>query len=99
MPGAPRIIGVSQDDAAKTQVFAEKYAPSVTMLLDEGRLGYPASNAFGITHVPTVFVTEVDGEISAAWTGFSKADMEALAQRTGIPVFGPHDSVPVWKAG
>ena len=42
-------------------------------LIDAPR-AYPASNAYRITHVPSLFLVETDGKISQAIEGFSKAD-------------------------
>jgi hypothetical protein len=68
-------------------------------LLDSEDEGYPASNAFGITHVPSLFLVEPDGTISLASEGFMKTDLEAIGARAGLPVFGAKESVPAWKAG
>ncbi|MCC6588906.1 MAG: TlpA family protein disulfide reductase [Bryobacterales bacterium] len=96
---SPRVIGVSQDDAADTRAFANRFAPQTPMLLDDEDAGYHASNAYGISHVPTVFVVEQDGSISHSWTGFSKADFEKLGDRIGHSPFQPGDNVPAWRAG
>jgi hypothetical protein len=68
-------------------------------LLDQAKESYPASNAFGITNVPTMFLVEPDGHIASAFSGFSKRDLEALGQRAGVPAFRPDENVPEWKAG
>lgn len=94
-----RVIGVSQDDAAATRRFNETFGLGLETLLDEKADGYPASNGFGITQVPTVFQMEPDGTVSYAWEGFSKADMEALGQRAGAVLFRPDEYVPAWKPG
>lgn len=98
-PNAPRVIGVSQDDASDTKAFAKRFAPQTPMLLDDEDAGYVASNAYGISHVPTVFVVEQDGSISHSWTGFSKADFEKLGDRIGYSPFQPGDNVPAWRPG
>jgi peroxiredoxin len=97
--GNLRIVAISQDDAAATRRFHQAYGITLQTLLDDRTAGYAASNAFGISQVPTAFQVESGGTISHAWEGFSKADMEALGQRAGITVFGPGDHVPVWKPG
>ena len=68
-------------------------------LLDRERDGYPASNAFGISHVPSLFVVEPDGMISLASEGFIKRDLEAIGGRAGLEPFRPEDKIPEWKAG
>lgn len=97
--GKVRIVSISQDDAKATREFMKHFQVDVPTLLDEESAGYPASNDFGITHVPTLFQVEPDGRISHAWSGFSKADMEALAERAGKPVFREGEQVPVYRPG
>src|SRR5260221_2545595 len=47
-------LGISQDDARATKEFAREYGVTFPMALDEK--GYPASNAYGLTSVPTIFL-------------------------------------------
>ena len=47
------ILGISQDDARSTKEFAREYGLTFPMLIDEQ--GYPVSNVYGLTNVPTVF--------------------------------------------
>jgi hypothetical protein len=68
-------------------------------LLDREEAGYPASNRFGITHVPSLFLVEPDGVISLASDGFVKKDLETIGKRAGVKPFGPDENVPEWKAG
>jgi peroxiredoxin len=97
--GALPIVAISQDDAAGTRRFQSKFAVTLTTLFDSEDDGYPASNAFGISHVPSLFLVEPDGTISIASEGFVKADLESIAQRSALPIFHAHESVPAWKAG
>jgi peroxiredoxin len=97
--GSLQVIGISQDDEKATEKFRKSYAPEMPMLLDRDRQDYPASNAFGISHVPSLFLIEQDGTISKSWEGFVKSDMEALGQRAGVAPFKPDEKVPEWKAG
>ena len=94
-----QFIGVSQDDAADTRDFNREFGVTFPVLLDEAAAGYPASNGFGISHVPTTFLVEPDGVISWALDGFSKSEVERLGERAGTPPFQPGDYVPEWKAG
>ena len=97
--GGMRFVAVSQDDAGATQAFLEEFGVTFPALMDEAPAGYPASNAFGITHVPSVFVVEQDGMISHAWSGFSKADLEQLGRRLSTEPFRPEENVPAFKPG
>jgi hypothetical protein len=69
------------------------------MLLDREEEGYPVSNAFGITHVPSLFLIEPDGTISLASEGFVKSDLESIGERAGVTPFRQDEKVPAWKAG
>jgi peroxiredoxin len=97
--GGMQIYVVSQDDARATRAFLRQYNISLPALLDAEESGYPASNAFGISHVPSMFLIEPDGVITWALDGFSKRELEALGERAGVAPFGPADHVPEWKAG
>ncbi len=94
-----KIVAISQDDAAGTNRFQDRFRVTMPTLLDSEDQGYPASNAFGITHVPSLFLVEPDATISLASEGFVKADLEAIGTRAGLPVFSAEESVPAWKAG
>ena len=97
-------LGISQDDARATKEFAREYGVTFPMVLDEK--GYPASNAYGLTSVPTIFLIDTDGTARVSSMGFDKKDLETigseLAQRKKIPataLFNPNESVPANKPG
>jgi peroxiredoxin len=94
-----QVIGISQDDADATRGFMQRHGVTFPTLLDSSSEDYPASNAYGITSVPTMFLLERDGTISRMFAGFSKRDFEQIGARTGVSPFGPDDHVPEWKAG
>jgi peroxiredoxin len=96
---AIQIVPISQDDENATQAFSKHFGVTLPTLLDQSREGYPASNAYGISSVPSLFLVEPDGHISKSFSGFSKRDMEELGARAGVAPFGPDDKVPEWKAG
>ena len=99
---ANRDIGmyaISQDDAESTREFDREFGITLPTLLDREEDGYPASNAYGLSLVPSLFLVEPDGRISLAITGFDKKGMEALGRRLGKEPFEPDESVPEWKAG
>lgn len=97
--GTLQVVAISQDEEPGTKRFQSTYGLSVPTLLDREQDGYPASNAFGISHVPSLFLVEPDGLISLASEGFIKRDIEALAQRSGVEPFRPDEKVPEWKGG
>lgn len=97
--GSLQVIAISQNDASGTVRFQKTYGLTMLTLLDREEAGYPVSNGFGITHVPSVFLVEPDRAISLAFDGFSKPDLEKIGARAGIKPFDPKDKVPDWKAG
>ena len=101
LSGGPaiRIIGISQDDDRATQDFNQRFGVTFPTLLDQSKEEYPASNAYGISSVPSLFLVEKDGRISKSFSGFSKRDLEAIGERAGIQPFRPEENVPEWKAG
>jgi peroxiredoxin len=96
---ALQVYGVSQDDAEATREFNAEFGVSFPTLLDTADSGYPASNAYGISHVPSLFLIERDGTVAWSLEGFNKRELEALAKKAGVRLFRPEDDVPEWKAG
>jgi peroxiredoxin len=96
---AIQVVGISQDDASATRGFMQRFGVTFPTLLDLSSENYPASNAYGITSVPSLFLLERDGTIARAIYGFSKRDIEEIGVRAGVAPFGPDDQVPEWKAG
>lgn len=97
--GAMRVFGVSQDDAKATGRFAQQYGLTFPMLLDQAAAGYAASNAFGISSVPSLFLVDGKGTVACASEGFVKSDLLDLGRRAGVEVFRQDEYVPEWKAG
>jgi peroxiredoxin len=93
------IFGISQDDAASTREFTDELDVTFPMLFDIAESDYPASNAYGISHVPSVFLVEPDGVISWTMEGFDKKALESLGGRAGVQAFTARDQVPAFKAG
>jgi peroxiredoxin len=93
------VVGISQDDLEATQEFRSEFGVTFTTLLDESKRGYPVSEAFGITTVPSIFLVEPGGQISMAEAGFSKRDLEAVGRIAGVAPFKPGEKVPEFKAG
>jgi len=98
------ILGISQDDAKATKSFANEFGVTFPMVLDAK--GYPASNAYGLTNVPTIFLIGTDGAVKVTCMGFDKNDLETiaaeLAERRKIApaaLFLPGESVPAHKPG
>jgi peroxiredoxin len=97
-------VGVSQDNASASRDFAKEFGVTFPVLPDAA--GYPVSNAYGLTSVPTFFLINQDGRVEVASVGFGKAEIEAiavaLADRRNIkrsPVFRTDEVVPAHKPG
>ena len=99
IPGAIPIYGVSQNDEEDTRWFNSEFGVTFPTLLDREEDDFPASNAFAISSVPTLFLIERDGTISRTIEGWVKQDVESLGGLAGVPVFREGDNVPAWKAG
>ena len=102
--GGVAFLGISQDDAKATKKFAGEYGVTFPMVLDEK--GYPASNAYGLTTVPTIFLIDTDTSVKVACTGFDKKGLEDIGaflgerQKIGAAaLFRPDEKVPAHKPG
>jgi peroxiredoxin len=96
-PGTPRVIAVSQDDAKNTAQFQAHFGTSLDTLIDPPP--YAVSSVYGIRNVPTLFLIEPDQTVSLAFSGFSKAHFETLAERFATPVFRSGEQVPALRPG
>lgn len=93
------MYAISQDDLESTREFDREFGMTLPTLLDTEEAGYPASNAYGLSYVPSLFLVEPDGRISVAIAGFDKKGMEELGRRFGKEPFEPGEYVPEWKSG
>ncbi len=99
-----KVVAVSQDDDKSTEIFRKTYGISVATALDEvGK--YPASNAYGLTNVPTMFLVSENGKIERTIVSWSKSEFEEIAgfyrdsQNAAIPLFEPGENVADFRAG
>ncbi|MGH9676730.1 MAG: peroxiredoxin family protein, partial [Candidatus Acidiferrum sp.] len=104
--GGATILGISQDDAESTKDFAREFGVTFPILLDQKANGYVASNAYGLTNVPTIVLIEPDGSAKVVCLGFDKKGLEsiavALAERKKIAataLFRLDETVPALKPG
>lgn len=97
-------VGISQDAGADTAEFAKRFGVHFPVALDD-TVRYPASNAFGLTNVPTLFVVQEDGTISHTIVSWSRQDMEDLwvefrdSQNATAKLFSLGEDVAEFKAG
>jgi peroxiredoxin len=99
------LVGVSQNDAKETAAFNKEFGVTFPVLLDDLR-NYPASNAYGLTNVPSIFWVAQDGEIEVSSVGWLKADFEEINRKmaeigklTPMAMFRPGEDVRDFRAG
>jgi peroxiredoxin len=97
------IIGISQNHREDTAMFNKTFSITFPVLLDDTET-YPASNAYGLTNVPTVFWIGQDGEIEISSVGWDRKDFEAINVKMAgaslvIPALRPGEDVPAFRAG
>jgi cytochrome c biogenesis protein CcmG, thiol:disulfide interchange protein DsbE len=102
--GDVTFLGISQDDAKATKEFASEFGVTFPVVLDEK--GYPASNAYALTMVPTLFLIDTDGTVKVSSMGFAKQDFEMIAKELAnrrkiapAALFNSKESIPAHKPG
>jgi len=102
---AVKLVGVSQNDARDTAEFNKQFGITLPVLLDDSK-GYPASNAYGLTNVPSIFWVAEDGEIEVSSVGWVKADFNQINRKMAeadkidpAAVFQPGEDVRDFRAG
>ena len=103
--GPATLVGVSQNDKKQTAAFAREYGITFPLLLDDTRT-YPASNAYGLTNVPSIFLISTGGKVELSSVGWSKRDVEDLNARVAkaagaapAQIFKPGEDVADFKPG
>ena len=99
------LVGISQNDAKETAAFNKEFGVTFPVLLDDPR-SYPASNAYGLTNVPTIFWIAQDGEIEVSSVGWIKADFEEINRKMAeagkiapAAMFKPGEDIRDFRAG
>jgi peroxiredoxin len=99
------IVGISQNNQAETAAFLKHYKITFRTLLDDP-CGYPVSNAYGLTNVPTLFLIGQDGEIEVTSVGWLKHEIEDIHRRLAeaqqnspAPFFQSGEQVHEFRAG
>jgi len=89
--GPLRVYSISQNDPEDTREFNREFRLHLPTLLDTEESGYPVSNEYGISSVPTLFQVERDGTISRVIEGWRKREIVGFGAQ--VP-----DALPEWKA-
>ena len=99
------IVGISQNDKKDTADFMRKYGVTFPVLLDDTKT-FPASNAYGLTNVPTAFWISTDGEIEVSSVGWARKEFEEIARKAASitveaprPLFQPSEQIADFRAG
>jgi peroxiredoxin len=99
------IVGVSQNEKKDTVSFIKEYGVTFPVLLDDTRT-FPASNAYVLTNVPSIFWIAQDGEIEISSVGWDRQEIEDMsrkaAETTGDrakSIFQPGENVADFRAG
>lgn len=99
------VVAISQNNRQDTALFLREYGITFPVLLDDTD-SYPVSNAYGIDHVPSLFLISPAGEIELDGVGWSRSDMETIHRRLleasalkSVPLFYPGEDLPAFKAG
>jgi len=98
---------VSQNSLTHTNAFGREFGvATLPALFDPEEEGYPVSNAYDITNVPTAFLIEPDGKIALTSVGWSRDETAAMAHRLGqatgepgLTPFEPQEDVLVFRPG
>lgn len=93
--GKLRIVGISQDDVAETQGFADQFGIGFDIAVDEHP--YAVSSVYGLEFVPTIFIIGPDRIIRLSDYGFSKATLSEIA--APLELFAPGDKLPATRPG
>lgn len=103
--GKLSIVGISQNDREETAAFINRFGITFPVLLDDTNK-YPASNAYGLTTVPTVFWISEKDEIEIASVSWVKKDIEEIARKAASaseqasqPLFQPTEQIADFRAG
>jgi peroxiredoxin len=86
--GKAQIVAVSQHPKKETLQFLREYGITMPVLLDDPE-HYPASNAYRLTNVPTVFLIAPGGDIEVSSVGWDRKDIEKINRRVAKEVSLP----------
>jgi peroxiredoxin len=100
-----QVIGISQDSAADSAEFAKEFGITFPIALDETKK-YPASNAYKLTNVPTLFLVNPNREIEVSSVSWAKDELQMISDKLAaavgmskVTIVDPEDNVPAFKPG
>lgn len=99
------VAGISQNERKDTSAFIKQYGVTFPVLLDDTK-HYLVSNAYGLTHVPSIFWIAQEAAIEISSVGWIRKEMEELNQQAAAisgagrkPLFRPDEQVADFRAG
>ncbi len=93
-------VAVCQDRPAEAERFAAEFHYETRVVFDKLESGFPVSNDYGLTNVPTVFLIQQDGRIAHSAVSWSKPDVEEIAAKLGVRApFLPGERVQPFRPG
>jgi hypothetical protein len=99
-----RIVGIGQDPSDKLAAFDTEFGLGVHSVSEQPP--YPASDAYGVRIVPTLFLVGPDGTIQRSVESWDRDAFNAvsreLAELTGLPfqpISRPGDGLPAFRPG
>jgi peroxiredoxin len=100
------ILGICQNNLSDAKAFAREYGVTFPIALDNDANGYAASNAYGLTNVPTLFYIAPSGEIEVSSVGWSKVELDEVNARLSVrrqlaapTIWKLGEEIPAFRAG
>jgi len=92
-----QVIGLSQDDDARTQRFVKDMGIEYRVAVDSG---WKFTRAYNPQSVPTMYLLDESGKPLQTLIGFDKTGLNAIAKTLSLPAIAPaNDGAPEWKPG
>jgi peroxiredoxin len=79
--GGYQLWVISQNDQQASQRYAQRFQPDFPLLVDDPADGRIVSRAYDPPATPTLFLIGPGGRLEFSGQGFSKADLNAAAER------------------
>jgi peroxiredoxin len=93
-----RVVAVGEDPPAAIQTYADRHGQKVTTLSEPAP--YPASDAFGIDTVPTLFRVDEDGTVRDTVVSWNRAEWNRFAEAAGAAAVSEEgDGLPPFRPG
>jgi peroxiredoxin len=97
--GTLPIYAISQSDSDDTREFNAEFGITLPTLLDPEESGFAASNDYGISHVPTMYLIGAGGKILNVIESWNRQELEKLASSVGVTLIRATDNVPAFRSG